>query len=278
MSSDDRRSSAVLETVVDKRDVLAAIEGQASPTLDSIGEATGLSKSTVNRAVSELEGHGLVDADRSGQPHSYALTFYGAQLLDWAEDGEEHREYRRLYSSLPADADLPRWVVAGGNVAVPSDGDPLPQVFDQITATIERADRLRVVVPAMTRDRSYEQIATAVAKGLTLESIAPQSFLSALGERFGAEFSGMLERDSVTVHTLGEVSVPYGFAIGERIADGKVVDSEMSVVCYDEQGHAVDGTLVNDDPAAVAWAEARFERYRARASRAERLERASEPS
>ncbi|WP_435319239.1 helix-turn-helix transcriptional regulator [Haloarchaeobius sp. TZWSO28] len=261
--------SELLQHLLDKHSLLRAIADEPAADLSTLTAKTGYSKSTVNRTLNELDDHGVLRTDDSKKPHTYSLTFFGRQLLSWVEEGHAHQRYQSLYDAIPADATLPSFVLTEGSVEVATDSTiARHQVFDQILEFVSRVDRFHVVVPNLTRDGTFLHFATEVIENdLSVELVVPDQFFEFLWERFGDEMATMFRERDATAYSIPTNDIPYGFGLGYiEDEDGTIVDAEVAVVCYDEHYHNANGTVVTKSPQAVAWAEARYDRYRARAT------------
>ncbi|MFB6163455.1 MAG: MarR family transcriptional regulator [Halococcoides sp.] len=251
----------VLKAVIDKQYVLAALDGDRPRSLSELAAATDHAKSTVNRTVRQFEQAGLVDRQIETNQHTYTLTHLGAQLLAWYGEGLGRLGNETLFAALPPLAKLPWWIVRGGSVELADEGVATHSVFDQIIDFFDRIDRFRVVSPTLTRDVTWTYLADRIAcDGLDMEMILTEAYLDTLVDRFGDSLPDLIADHDCHAMTVADTDFPYGFGIGYH-DDG----AELAIICYDENYYSATGTIVNDRPEAVAWAERRYDRYRDRA-------------
>lgn len=253
----------VLELIVDKYYVLDALTTAESRSLSELAAATEHAKSTVNRTVRQFEAAGLVDCEVGTSQHRYSLTRLGVEMLAWYEEGLGRLGARSLYASLPAEASLPWWIIETGSVDLADEQVASHGVFDQILAFFDRIDRFRVAAPNLTRDATWTGLADRIAEdGLDMEMILTESYLELLTERFADTLPTLIAEHDLDAMTVPDADFPYGFGIGYH-DDG----AEVAIICYDENYYSAIGTIVNDSPAAVTWAEHHYECHRKRADR-----------
>ncbi|AWB26555.1 helix-turn-helix transcriptional regulator [Halococcoides cellulosivorans] len=259
--SGDHLDSEVLESVIDKQYVLAALDTDQPRSLADLAATTDHAKSTVNRTVRRFEDAGLVDCRVESNQHTYVLTHLGAQLLEWYDEGLGRLANRPLYEAIPPSASLPWWVVQSGSVELADATVAKHSVFDQILAFFDRIETFRVVAPNLTRDANWTYLSDRIVeKDLDMEMILTDAYLDTLMERFGDRLPMLVAEHGLDAMTVEEHDFPYGFGTGYY--DG---GSELALISYDENYYSANGTLVSDRPEAVAWGERRYETYRERA-------------
>lgn len=220
-----------------------------------IASALDISRSTVTRAMDQLQEHGL--AVRAGS--EYELTRLGETLR------QTHHRYRAEVSAVlevePLIDHIPTSAPFDPSVLVDAtwydvESGASYQIRDRVTDAIREA----VAIKEMGRTRS-EQKSAEVHLTKVLEERRPVE--SVLSEdlffhiRDIERGSKMLEADNMDVSIHG--SVPYGLFILEQPADRVLV-----MVIYDE-GDTMKGIIRTDATKAVAWAESVFDSFQAEA-------------
>jgi predicted transcriptional regulator len=240
-----------LVAVVNRRlDVLAALE-QPRAKRDLLADLD-VSRSTLDRAVRELESLDLVSRDEG-----YHLTVTGRLVLELYRgllaDLDDVAAARALLGSLPPDAPMRPAMLRGARVEVAEDPAPAA-VLDPVFERLEGAERLRVFSVAMSRpdytDRTRQQV---VGEGVELECIYSRAVLEFLRENRDG-YPGALE--SAAIDRYVRDYLPYGLTVA-TLPDDRFV----AVTVYDESARPR-GVVVNDTPAACRWADDVFERYR----------------
>jgi predicted transcriptional regulator len=240
-----------LVAVVNRRlDVMAALE-QSRAKRDLLADLE-VSRSTLDRAVRELESLGLVS-----RGEGYHLTVTGRLVLELYRgllaDLDDVAAARELLGSLSRDAPVDPAMLRGARVEVAENPAPAA-VLDPVFDRLEDARRLRVFSVARSRpdytDRTREQL---VDEGVELEVVYSRPVLEFLLEN-REWYPEALEGAAVDRYV--RESLPYGLTIA-TLPDDRFV----ALVVYDEASRPR-GVVVNDTPAACRWADEVFERYR----------------
>lgn len=92
-----------------------------------------------------------------------------------------------------------------------------------------------------------------------LELVLESELVAAIERNYGKEFESLLEFDTVDVYVTDE-AFPYALWLIERL-EGE----HAGITVYENGG--LNGTIVNDTHAAVAWAKARYCEYLESASK-----------
>lgn len=251
-----------IRDVVRKRaDVLGAL---STGRLDkrALGDAVGVSRSTVDRAIAELEETGLIrraggqfEATRAGE---LALETY----REYSETTDTLGDAIPLLEVIPDDAHIDTEILEGGRVTY---GDPtLPEAaLTEVLSQFSGAETLRGFAPVV-KTNYVSMLRDAVEdEGLSVEIIVKAETLDSLGSVAAAreEVAAFFTDDAVDVYTTEE-PLPYAL----WLLDGPGVEHAGITV---HEGGAVVGVLNNDRPEAVANYREQYEAVRGRANRLE---------
>lgn len=207
-------------------------------------DALGHSRSTVNRAIDELEAAGLV----AGETDGYRTTLPGRLLAD---------EYREL---LTVAGDLS----AAGDVLDPlgADADVSPAIFrdaetyraaapdpyrplEVLDGALADADAVAAALPAFPYPRVAERLRrTAVGGGTVDLALAERAYRHG-ADRFADDLGAVARREGCRIATVDAVDV------GVVAADGVAL-----LLVFDDDG-TLHGAASSTDPEALAWAETR---------------------
>ncbi|ELZ36674.1 transcriptional regulator [Halorubrum tebenquichense DSM 14210] len=207
-------------------------------------DALGHSRSTVNRAVDELEAAGLV----AGETDGYRTTLPGRLLAD------EYRGVLTVADDLAAAGDVLDPLGAGADVspailrdaetyraAAPDPYRPL-EVLDDALAD---ADGVAAALPAFPYPRIAERLRrTAVGGGVVDLALAERAYRHA-ADRFPDDLGAVARREGCRIASVDAVDV------GVVAADGVAL-----LLVFDGDG-TLHGAASSTDPEALAWAETR---------------------
>ncbi|WP_256301253.1 tetratricopeptide repeat protein [Haloarchaeobius salinus] len=249
MSPDDVASA--VELLDRRRQVLGHLGGDGQHVRDLCDELD-VSRSTVNRALRELEDAGWVERADDG----YVRTTTGSLALQKYRDQvtalDAVQTHADALSPLPGDTLLDPAVLADATVETVADADPF-ELVGRLRSAFEDANAVRGAWPAVTDDRTVSALATladdrgAVALGVdetvhaTMRSVAPTVF-------------GQTGTEHCRVETSDDVPA----RLGVFLVDGPD-DRRVLVTIYDGAGtiHAVADVPAND--AVSSWATSVFD-------------------
>jgi predicted transcriptional regulator len=208
----------------------------------SLEDRLDVSRSTVDRAVRDMESWSLVAYDE----REYYLTPAGRYGLDVHESTTARLDAvvaaADVLAALRHETPLDAAFVAGADVVRASPQTP-DAVVSRLLESVQAAEHVDGVAPvALTGhlDTFYEE---ATAGGGQVRMFIEAKLFDHLVTAPNDPLQSAIEDPNVR---LERATVPFEF--GLWIAD----DSEAGVVVYTETG--VKAVLVNDAPAAVAWA------------------------
>jgi len=251
-----RAESRALEVLSRRLDVLRRLREAPAHKRDLLDDLDQ-SRSTVDRAVDELETVDLAERGDEG----VALTASGRLALEWFERFQAGFDdvvaAREVLAPLSADATVSTDLVAGSEALLSAEPAPY-RPLERLHAAVRGAGHYRAALPALDDPRHvrllYEHVVT---EGEPAELVVPPSLLRTLREEFPRRMDVLADADRFRLF-VGEVP-PYALSLPAPAADAPPT---VHVVVFDEHG-GVHGTLANDDPAAVRWAEERYGAVRA---------------
>ncbi|PSP80127.1 hypothetical protein BRC81_02755 [Halobacteriales archaeon QS_1_68_20] len=214
-------------------------------------DALDNSRSTVDRAIRELEVAGLVERRDGG----FATTSTGAAMAesyrDYVREQGSLLEAHELLDVLPPSAPLGREAVVGGDVHL-ADGPTPYQPLEHVESAVRHAERLRGLVPTLSNPHTVRLCHDrAIEDGMQAELVLGPELYRTIDGSLQAQFAEMAQRGDVTL-SVGE-QPGFTFLVSEREETTQVV-----VVVYDD-GDALHGVLVNEAENCVRWAEDCFQ-------------------
>ncbi|MEZ3164733.1 tetratricopeptide repeat protein [Halorubrum sp. RMP-47] len=206
-------------------------------------DALGHSRSTVNRAIDELEATGLV----AGETDGYRTTLSGRLLAN------SYREFLTVADDLAAagdvldplgaDVDVSPAILRGAETyraAAPDPYRPL-EVLDDALAD---AEAVSAALPGFPYPRVADRLRRAAAGGGTVDlALAERAYRHAT-ERFADDLAVVARRDDCRVAAVDAVD-----------AGVVAADDTALLLTFDDDG-TLHGAAASTDPDAVAWAEA----------------------
>jgi len=258
MDTDGVNGQRVRDVLRKRGDVLAAL---STDRLDKreLGDAVGVSRSTVDRAVTDLIETGLAQ-QVDGR---FEATHAGQLAL------ETHRAYRDttdtlgaaepLLAAIPDDAPVSSDILDSGTVTY---ADPaLPETaLSEVLSRLPEADTLRGFAPVVKTNYVSMLEDAVIEEGLAVEIVVTAETIDSLRSSAPAraEVAEFFAADTVEVFVTEE-SLPYALWLlnGPSLAHAGVTVHE---------GGAVVGVLSNDRPEAVANYRDQYESIRERAT------------
>ncbi|MGM0446701.1 MAG: MarR family transcriptional regulator [Methanobacteriota archaeon] len=206
-------------------------------------DALGHSRSTVNRAIDEMEAAGLV----AGETDGYRTTLSGRLLANGYREfltaADDLAAAGDVLDPLGADADVDPAALRDAETyraTTPESYRPL-EVLDE---TLADADSVAAALPAFPYPRVAERLRHTAAGGGTVDlALADRAYRHA-AERFADDLAAVARRDDCRVAAVDAVDA------GVVAADGTAL-----LLTFDGDG-TLHGAAASTDPEAVAWAEA----------------------
>lgn len=241
-----------LVSVINKRmELLGALTEPRSKR--RLVEELDLSRSTVNRAVRQLETLGLVTRDGE-----YRLTVAGRLVVtvfeEFAADLDDVVRAEELLASLPPDAPIDVPMIRGAEVCRPTGPGPTGPVANALAA-LESAVRIRLLVPRISRPHTLDALETQVVdREVPATLVLSDHLVDHLREQERGWLDGLAAADDCDLWVAE--TLPYTLGV-VRQRDGV----HAGILVYDSDG-TVEGFVGNDTLRAYAWAEGVFVDYR----------------
>ncbi|WP_137287480.1 helix-turn-helix transcriptional regulator [Halorussus salinisoli] len=247
----------VIRTVVKRAAFLDRLTDGPTSKRD-LRDELDLSRSTVYKAVRELEAHGLVAETDEGT----RLTLVGRLLADRYREFETHvtgvSDNESLLSVLPDDAPVTTDLVLGAETVLAERHAPTRPVA-HIEELVRSADSVFGVVPVVLPqyvDLFHEEL---VSEGLTADLVMEAPVVEYLREEHADRFEEALATGRLSIRRTDE-TLPFGLIATEN---------EGLVLIGYEEGGELRGILLNDTQAALDWGERVFRSYWDRADELE---------
>ena len=223
-----------------------------------------VSRSTVDRAVRELESTDLLTRVEEG----YTVTLYGELLAEHYETYVTEAEYvangRALLAELSPEVPIDTVVLSGAEIT--HSGPPAAhQPITHFEHYLEGASRVRGFLRTITQSTTPEIFLEQAHTGLNGELILTAELTDYVLERQLEPARAVLEMGFAVFEV---ESLPYGLIVleaDEEVDEQRKFDAIALLFVYDEANDLL-GLIVNDSPAAVAWAEAQYLARRERAT------------
>ncbi|WP_135534862.1 helix-turn-helix transcriptional regulator [Halostella pelagica] len=250
MNRDD--ISGVVQTLCTRHEFLVSL--RAGPREKrALVETLDVSRSTVDRAIRELQSEGLVERE----PRGFRLSAAGNLAVSLTEAilsvTADLRAAAEVLKPVPASAPIDGRVVRDAAVAEATQATryrPLSAV-DELLA---EATQIYGFAPLVTRRGSMDRLAEAVTdRGADAEIVFGDSLAVQLLPSVGEEVRTMV-RNGFTPLSTGDL--PFGMVLGETPEGWRV-----RVITYGDDG-TLCGVLSNDTPEAATWAWDVYQTYR----------------
>lgn len=256
METSDDSPEAVADLLNTRAEFLRVLGSGPYEKRDLVDELA-VSRSTVDRGLRELESARLVHAE-DGQYH---LTFYGRLLTavytTFLDNLTDVQRAKSLLALLPAETAIDFAVLVDADITI-ADEPALHVPSTQVKTLIERASAMQVLAYANTASEATEVVRTQVEAGTTVDVVFRQAMYESLLKTDTEALTALLESELYTAAVIEDL--PFGLLVLD-------IDEtpHMCLLVYGEN-ETLRGVIVNDAPAAVAWARQTFEHYRANAT------------
>lgn len=270
----DALSPEERDLVRTRREILAALASgpQHKPALV---ERVDASRSTVDRAATELEAAGLVARESGGWTTTTAGTDALSAYRNFLEEGATILQASGVFEALAPDVDVPTGAIPAADVEPHCDRYRL---FDLLADRLEGADGYRAVLPRVDGSRHVRLCHRLVTESATtVELVAPAEVLVHLREEFPYLSSELAGAEGFRAFRSGAPEVGLFLPTasdGSEDRQGPATPTSVLLVGYDETGVA--SVVDTDMEAVVSWASDTYARLRGAAEPAtDRLETAA---
>jgi predicted transcriptional regulator len=241
----------ILAVVARRGSVLRAVDAEGVPKRDLVDELS-VSRSTIDRAVRELEAVGFIERTDAGYCQTLAGRLALAEYDQFASRMDGLVSSVDILSLLPADVPCDTCIFEDATVVVPERHSPLVPV-EQLGGLVERANHVHAIAPAVLPQQVEVYHRNFVERDLTARLVVTDVVGDRLVSAYGTELSESLDTGQLTIRRSDE-SIPYSLVVAET-DDGP----EMGLLVYTDSG--VRGFIGNDAPEAVEWARDLVDRY-----------------
>lgn len=247
-----------LRDVLRKRETVLRALGERPARKPALVDRLDVSRSTVDRAIADLDDVGLVDTVDG----AYTLSKTGELALrvrdEYVERTDRIGEAEPLLKALDPEAPFDPVILDGANVVLADPRTP-EGALATVAAGFDEADSLRGFAPVVKSN--YASILREhVAHGLDVEIIVERDVLDSMAAvtKTRPELAELFASESVTVLVTDE-SLPY--ALWVTTGEG---GSRAGLTVHDAGG--VLGVIDNDREVAVEWCRDLYERIRSTSS------------
>ena len=205
------------------------------------------SRSTVNRAIGELEEAGFVERIARGHVATQAGRLAARQYRMFLDAERAVLEARPVLATLPHDIDVPAALLGEATVGSPGDAYTL---FELVAEQLGTATEYRAVLPRVVDSRHLRACHAQVVRGeLSATLVCPADELERLGEEFPHLTGELL--DASTFTAMVHPSPAFGLMCFKEDADA---DRPDAVVLLGYDGPDIAGFIHSEDPDAAGWA------------------------
>lgn len=219
-------------------------------TKRELAAALEVSRSTVDRAVRELEAAGFAARSNGRVTVTPTGSIAYASCRTHLAELEGITTAEPALSALRGTTDLPPALFRGADVVTPNRVAP-QHPHDRLVDVLEEAEVLRHYATGI-RPEYEEPYWGRLEEGRPIDVVAVTAVLEKFIEAYRAEMASGLDTDDFSIQETAEKR-PYSMVIGDTDA--------VCVLIY--EGHSLAAIVYNDAPAAVMWALEQFESLRA---------------
>jgi len=245
------------ETLLRRLDVLERFCRGPARVRDLV-EETERSRSTINRAVNELEEAKLIERREDAIAATTAGCLVHDRLRAFLTEFDDIQAARAVLAQLSPDTEIGTELLVGSEAVLGADPTPY-RAAERLQEALLEATAYQALVPTLDDPRHvrllYEHVVTNANPA---ELVVTPAVFETLREEFSRQLAVMREEAGFTI-SVGQTP-PFGLVLLDR--DGSTT---VYVVIFDER-RRIHGLLVNDNEAAVQWASKRYETHRAAAT------------
>lgn len=209
-----------------------------------------ISRSTINRGINELQEYDLVERDHGSQ----SITLYGMLTLSIYD--RYYQLFKKVYDTkallkeLPRDLDLDGELIRDSTIYVAE--PPAPRKpLEEVTKRVSESDTVELLSPVIVSNHVSVYVDFSSKEGSSLSIVCTKDVIRYALEHHFEETKQFIRDDSTTVSVLDE-ELNYGIV---------VCDTEvMWINVFGGRGELL-GSIKNESPQAVEWAEEKFDGF-----------------
>lgn len=218
---------------------------------------TDHSRSTINRALNDLESLRLVERGERGIQATPVGRLTRNQVRTFLADLDDIMSAEAVLGSLPFETEITPEAIAGCEAFLASDPAPY-RPLERINDDLLEATSYRALIPSLQDPRHvrllYEHV---VIDENPASLVISEGVFRALQEEFPRQMAAMARTDVFSLY-VGDVP-SYGLGLlGRRESSGQPTKVALYLVVLDESG-SIHGLIVNDAEDAVQWGHDRYE-------------------
>lgn len=247
----------VMSLVAARCDVLECVWTTPHDKRDLV-DALDASRSTVDRAVRELEVVALIEWSSDGYTTTPAGRQATTQYRTTVQTLSDILAAQDVLTALPWDCPIGSALFVDADVEYSADTVPyhLPtSIRNQIFA----GDRVSICLPKLATPLLLDCCHRGVVHhDSTLEILTSPALFDSLTSDFPGPLADIASSDACTVAVTATIDalLPFGLVLSESEST-----TSISVIAYDDQG-TIHGTIHNDTDAAIRWATTCYEQIR----------------
>lgn len=243
----------VIRTVVNRAELLDRLAEGAVSKRD-LRDDLGVSRSTVYKAVRELERANLVEKSDAGPRLTLAGRLLADRYRSFAGAVEDVVGHEPILDAIPHDAPLTAAVLDEGDHVLAERHAPNRPIA-HVETLVRDADHVVGFTPVALPqyvDLFHDQL---VSGELTAELLVESPVVEYLRSDHADRVGEALATDRLALWET-DATLPFGLVVGE---------DDLAIIVYEENGE-LRGLFCNDTPAALDWGRDVFERFRADAT------------
>jgi tetratricopeptide (TPR) repeat protein/DNA-binding MarR family transcriptional regulator len=253
----------MIELITDRRAILECLAACPRDKRDLV-TAVDSSRSTVDRAIRELEAAGLVGRTSGKYTTLSPVRRIVSQYRTTVERVSDVLAAQKLLAGLPPDSSIGQAILSDATVESVADSPPY-HLPDGVRDRISMADRVRVFLPTLGTPRLLDCCQHVVNEGQTCELLTTPALFEILTTEFPGQLAAMAaNRDGSCVASITDTDPDRMPSFGLVLAETSTTTT-VSVIVYNDQD-IIQGVIHNESTAAVQWAEDCDERIRSGAT------------
>lgn len=245
------------EVLLSRFEILSRLCRSPAHIRDLVDETTP-SRSTINRAVNELEDDALIERSENGIEATVAGRLARDRLQGYLSELDDILAAEAVLNPLASDVRIETDIVAGGDSILAC--EPIPyRPVERIHEDLVDATSYRAIVPTLNDSRFvrllYEHVVT---DGNPAELLVTPAVFRTLSQEFPRRMAAMAEEGTFSLR-VGETP-PFGLSLLERTDGLTDATGTAHLVVYNDSG-GVHGVVVNSTGPAIRWAERTYQTH-----------------